>query len=120
MTVALVAVPATVAEIPPGLETTVKLVAATPVGVHRTVADTVPGVADMAVGAPGGEMAALATGALTTEEAATHATAKTAPANRRKLWLSLPSEWRVPQPYSRKVALSIKLLTHGDYTVLID
>ena len=85
MTVALVAVPATVAEIAPGLDMTVKLVAASPADVHRTVADRVPGVTDTAVGAPGGEMAALATGALATEEAATHATAKTAPANRRKL-----------------------------------
>jgi hypothetical protein len=67
------------------LETTVKLVAISPVGVHRTVADRVPADADTPVGAPGGEMAALATGALTIEEAATHATAKTAPTNLRKL-----------------------------------
>jgi hypothetical protein len=85
VTVALVAVPATVAEIPPGLETTVKLAAVSPEGVHRTVAESVPGDADTPIGAPGAVMAALATGAFTTEEAATHATVKMAPANRRKL-----------------------------------
>jgi hypothetical protein len=64
--VALVAIPSTVAEMPPGFEVTVKLVAGWPDAVQLMVAARVLAVAETLVGMPGGAegaVAALAGGA---------------------------------------------------------
>ena len=60
MTVALVAVPSTVAEMPPGLDVTVKLEAGWPDGCQLMVAATVPAVAETLDGAPGGPVGPVA------------------------------------------------------------
>ncbi|TMD97101.1 MAG: hypothetical protein E6I72_07645 [Chloroflexi bacterium] len=60
VTLALLAVPGTVAVIPPGFDVTVKLAAVASAATQVTVADRVPAVALTPVGAPGGDVAAFA------------------------------------------------------------